>query len=90
MKTTIYFIYLGLHEESDNEIAKPYTAHVIYTSTTPLPETDTHAESEPESNFENSNEDNCVEGCDIPDPTRFIKGLITIFFLNLNFHPRIV
>ena len=48
---------------------------------------DAHAESEPENHFENSvdmqhqglghsHDDECVHGCDIPDPTRFIKGLL--------------
>ena len=52
----------------------------------PEAEMDAHAASEPENHFENSydiqhqghgnsHNNECVEECDIPDPTRFIKGV---------------
>lgn len=83
----MYSTSLGLHAESENDKPKPYIAPVDYTTPIPEAEMDAHAESEPENHFENSvdmqhqglghsHDDECVHGCDIPDPTRFIKGLL--------------
>ena len=63
----------------------------------PEAEMDAHAASEPENHFENSydiqnqghgnNHKNECDMCDIPDPTRFIKGVPLIrSFLFLNLH----
>ena len=73
-KATNLFEFLGLHEEAENEIAQPYKAPVIYTSTATMPkqEIDDHEESETKQH--QGHENDCIEGCDIPDPTRFIKG----------------
>ena len=81
-KATRLFEFLGLHEEAENEIAQPYKAPVIYTSTATMskPEMDDHEESETKQH--KGHEDDCVEGCDIPDPTRFIKGLTQHFFFS--------
>ena len=81
-KATSLFVLLGLHEEAENEIAQPYKAPVIYTSTTSMlkQEIDDHEKSETKQHKGKGHEDDCVEGCDIPDPTRFIKGLTQLIY----------